>query len=108
MASTFGLGSSQGAVRSMAIPRSVSPGVTVKCAGCGSAPTPPAVYTATAKAPATNRAPSLRRRYFARFAFTEEIYGRDHLFPTVFFPPTGTTLTVEAPVRFTKMQLRWP
>jgi hypothetical protein len=39
---------------------------------------------ATARAAATNKAPSLRRRYFARSLLTGEIYGTIVRFPTVF------------------------
>src|SRR5215210_2685265 len=73
--------------------------------GRDSAPAPTPAYRAKPRAPATNTAPSLRRRYFARSFLTREIYGTIPRFPTVFSSlragcPSGRIL----PMRFTKMQ----
>src|SRR5215208_3414358 len=56
-----------------------------------------------ARAAATNRAPSLRRRYFARFLLTGEIYGTSFHSQRYFLAasrPSGRILAM----RFTKMQ----
>src|SRR5215208_8088547 len=58
-----------------------------------------------ARAAATNRAPSLRRRYFARFLLTEKIYGTSFRSQRCFLATTASRPSGRIlPMRFTKMQ----